>query len=132
MIDIVQSKSGKQNIIFIVDEVGQYVASRDNLILNLDGLAKNLKRLGDGKAWIISTAQQTLTEDDPRAALNSDSISSRIDSQFRSIWNPVILRKSATDACLQNHPAERGQLGKLFDAHGRTSTEHEASRCKIL
>ena len=49
MIDIVRSKSGKQNIIFIVDEVGQYVASRDNLILNLDGLAKNLKRLGDGK-----------------------------------------------------------------------------------
>ena len=70
MIDIVREKSGKQNIIFIVDEVGQYVASRDNLILNLDGLAKNLKRLGDGKVWIISTAQQTLTEDDPRASLN--------------------------------------------------------------
>ena len=31
MIDIVREKSGKQNIIFIVDEVGQYVASRDNL-----------------------------------------------------------------------------------------------------
>jgi hypothetical protein len=74
MIDIVRAKSGKQNIIFIVDEVGQYVASRDNLILNLDGLAKNLKRLGDGKVWIISTAQQTLTEDDPRAALNSDKL----------------------------------------------------------
>ena len=44
------------------------------MILNLDGLAKNLKRLGDGKAWIISTAQQTLTEDDPRAALNSDKL----------------------------------------------------------
>ena len=46
-------------------------ASRPNLILNLDGLAKNLKAIGDGKAWIIGTAQQTLTEDDPRAALNS-------------------------------------------------------------
>ena len=45
MIDIVREKSGKQNIIFIVDEVGQYVASRDNLILNLDGLAKNLNHL---------------------------------------------------------------------------------------
>ena len=45
MIDIVRQKSGKQNVIFIIDEVGQYVASRDNLILNLDGLAKNLKRL---------------------------------------------------------------------------------------
>ena len=38
-------------------------------MLSIDG-----KRLGDGKAWIISTAQQTLTEDDPRAALNSDKL----------------------------------------------------------
>ena len=69
MIDIVREKSGKQNIIFIIDEVGQYVASRDNLILNLDGLAKNLKRLGNGKVWIISTAQQTLTEGRPARGL---------------------------------------------------------------
>ena len=55
MIDIVRTKSGKQNIIFIVDEVGQYVASRDNLILNLDGLAKNLKRLGDGIGRFAAT-----------------------------------------------------------------------------
>jgi hypothetical protein len=75
MIEMVRSKSGKENIIFIVDEVGEYVGSRDNLILNLDGLAKNLKRIGDGKVWIIATAQQTLTEDDPRAALNSDKLS---------------------------------------------------------
>jgi hypothetical protein len=54
-----------------IDEVGQYVSSRPNLILNLDGLAKNLKSIGAGKVWIMGTAQQTLTEDDPRASLNS-------------------------------------------------------------
>lgn len=71
MLGIVRDKTDKQHIIFIIDEVGQYVGSRDNLILNLDGLAKNLKAIGDGKVWIVGTAQQTLTEDDPRAALNS-------------------------------------------------------------
>lgn len=71
MIDIVREKTGKEFIIFIIDEVGQYVGSRQNLILNLDGLAKNLKNIGQGKVWIVGTAQQTLTEDDPRAALNS-------------------------------------------------------------
>ena len=50
MIDIVREKSGKENIIFVIDEVGQYVASRDNLILNLDGLAKNLKRLATARS----------------------------------------------------------------------------------
>ena len=44
----------------------QYIGARDNLILNLDGLAKNIKGIGKGKAWLIATAQQTLTEDDPR------------------------------------------------------------------
>ncbi len=64
MIEIAREVTGKQFIIFIIDEVGQYVGSRPNLILNLDGLAKNLKNIGDGKVWIIGTAQQTLTEDD--------------------------------------------------------------------
>ena len=71
MLEIVREATGKEYIIFIIDEVGQYVGSRQNLILNLDGLAKNLKGIGEGKVWIIGTAQQTLTEDDPKASLNS-------------------------------------------------------------
>jgi hypothetical protein len=35
MIDIVRQVSGRQYIIFVVDEVGQYVGGRPNLILNL-------------------------------------------------------------------------------------------------
>lgn len=120
MIDIVREKSGKQNIIFVVDEVGQYIASRDNLILNLDGLAKNLKRIGDGKVWIISTAQQTLTEDDPRATLNSpqlfklkDRFPIQIDlesSDIKEICYRRLLGKSSTGET---------ELGKLFDAQGQ-------------
>jgi hypothetical protein len=120
MIDIVRSKSGKQNIIFIVDEVGQYVASRHNLILNLDGLAKNLKRLGNGKVWIISTAQQTLTEDDPRAALNSDKLY-KLKDRF-----PIQIDLESSDIkeicyrrLLGKAPKGEEQLGKLFEAHGQ-------------
>ena len=119
MIDIVREKSGRQNIIFIIDEVGQYVASRDNLILNLDGLAKNLKRLGDGKVWIISTAQQTLTEDDPRATLNSDKLY-KLKDRF-----PILIDLESSDIkeicyrrLLGKSAKGEAQLGKLFDAHG--------------
>ena len=120
MIDIVREKSGKQHIVFIIDEVGQYVASRDNLILNLDGLAKNLKQLGDGKVWIVATAQQTLTEDDPRASINSpqlfklkDRFPIQIDlesSDIKEICYRRLLGKS---------PAGETKLGKLFDTHGQ-------------
>lgn len=71
MIDLVRRRSGRENILFILDEVGEYVASRAPLILNLDGLAKNIKNIGNGRAWLIATAQQTLTEDDPRAHMNT-------------------------------------------------------------
>ena len=120
MIDMVRDKSGKQNIIFIVDEVGQYVASRDNLILNLDGLAKNLKRIGGGRVWIMATAQQTLTEDDPRAALNSDKLY-KLKDRF-----PIQIDLESSDIkeicyrrLLGKSPAGETELGRLFDTHGQ-------------
>lgn len=120
MIDIVRERSGKQHIIFVIDEVGQYVGSRDNLILNIDGLAKNLKRLGNGKAWIISTAQQTLTEDDPRAVLNSDKLY-KLKDRF-----PIQIDLESSDIkeicyrrLLGKSPSGETELGKLFDGLGQ-------------
>ena len=120
MLDIVREKTGRDFVIFIIDEVGQYVSSRKNLILNLDGLAKNLKAIGNGKAWIIGTAQQTLTEDDPRAALNSpelfklkDRFPIQIDlesSDIREICYRRLLGKSSNGTKL---------LEQLFDEKGQ-------------
>ena len=76
MLRIIKDKGGSANVLFVIDEVGQYVAPVDDRITNLQGLAQNLKRLGHGKAWIVATAQQTLTEDDVRAAVNSPSCTS--------------------------------------------------------
>ena len=71
ILDVVRKNTGKQNVLFLIDEAGQYVAPRGELILNLDGLARNLKELGKGKAWIACTGQQTLTEILTSSALNS-------------------------------------------------------------
>jgi len=120
MIEIVRMKSGKENIIFIIDEVGQYVGSRPNLILNLDGLSKNLKNIGNGKVWIIGTAQQTLTEDDPRASLNSpelyklkDRFPIQIDLESRDI-KEICYRR-----LLGKSTEGDKKLGDLFDKHGQ-------------
>ncbi len=120
MLSIVRETTGKDFVIFIIDEVGQYVGSRQNLILNLDGLAKNLKAIGDGKAWIVGTAQQTLTEDDPRASLNSpelyklkDRFPIQIDlesSDIKEICYRRLLAKS---------PEGQTQLEALFEKHGQ-------------
>jgi hypothetical protein len=125
MLELVRRRSGKSNIIFILDEVGQYIAARDNLILNLDGLAKNTKQLGAGKVWLIATAQQTLTEDDPNARFNSaklfklaDRFPIRVDleaSDIREICYTRLLTKSE---------AADTELNRLFDAHGPALKHH--------
>jgi len=71
MLDLIKRKSGKDNVLFIIDEVGQYVAADDSLITKMQGLMENLKDIGRGKAWLMGTAQQTLTEDNPNAQHNS-------------------------------------------------------------
>lgn len=120
MIDIARQHSGKEHIIFIVDEVGQYVGSRDNLILNLDGLAKNLKNIGDGKVWMIGTAQQTLTEDNEKAALNSAQLY-KLKDRF-----PIQINLESSDIkeicyrrLLGKSPDGADELGQLFDQYGQ-------------
>ena len=132
MLDLIRRKTGRENILFILDEVGQYIAARDSLILNLDGLAKNIKGIGRGKAWLIATAQQTLTEDDPRAQMNSgklfklaDRFPIRIDleaSDIKEICYTRLLSKS---------PAGVAELEKRFETHGpqlRLHTQLQATR----
>lgn len=120
MLEIAREATGKEYIIFIVDEVGQYVGSRQNLILNLDGLAKNLKNIGNGKVWIIGTAQQTLTEDDPKASLNSPELY-KLKDRF-----PIQIDLEANDIkeicysrLLGKSPTGENELGALFDKHGQ-------------
>ena len=45
---------------FFVDEVGQFVAERVNLMTNIQSLAETLKTQCKGRAWIIVTAQEDM------------------------------------------------------------------------
>jgi hypothetical protein len=125
MIEIAREASGKDHILFIVDEVGHYVGARKQLITNLDGLAKNIKEIGGGKAWLLGTAQQTLKEDDPQAAKNSVHLS-QLQDRF-----PITIDLEAHDIkeicvnrLLSKSPTGEAELGSLFDKHGQALRNH--------
>ncbi|TIL78312.1 MAG: BREX system P-loop protein BrxC, partial [Mesorhizobium sp.] len=125
MIDVVREASGKEHIIFVIDEIGQYVGSQQTKILDLQGLAQNLKDLGGGKVWIVGTAQQTLTEDDPRAAINSPELY-KLKDRF-----PITVALESSDIkeiCIRRllgkSSAGITELGTLFDRHGQALRQH--------
>ena len=119
MIEIVRDYSGKDNIIFVIDEIGQYIGGNQGKILDLQGLAENLKHIGAGKVWVMATAQQTLTEDDPRIAINSPQLF-KLKDRF-----PISVELESSDIreicyrrLLGKAPTGKQQLEELFDRHG--------------
>ncbi len=121
IIDVCRRKTGYENILFLVDEAGQYVAPRGELILNLDGLARNLKELGKGKVWIAATGQQTLSEIVEKAAHNSAELN-KLRDRF-----PISIQLDASDIREITHrrlldKSEEGakKLDALFKEHGQS------------
>ncbi|MCB9697628.1 MAG: BREX system P-loop protein BrxC, partial [Alphaproteobacteria bacterium] len=84
IVELLRRKKGCEEIVFVVDEVGQYVAANTQLMLNLDGLVRALKAVGRGKVWLVATAQQELDAIVERAVLNSAELY-RLKDRFRSI-----------------------------------------------
>ena len=64
----------ERNLVFVVDEVGQFVSRDVQKMLDLQGVVQSLGRISRGKVWLIVTSQEKLTElvsglDDKRVEL---------------------------------------------------------------
>ncbi len=125
IIELCHRKTGHENILLLVDEAGQYVAPRGELILNFDGLARNLKELGKGKVWIAATGQQTLSEIVEKAAHNSAELN-KLRDRF-----PISVHLDASDIreithrrLLDKSEEGRKKLEALFKEHGQSTVTH--------
>ncbi len=58
--DYLQQKGNDHRIIFLVDEVGQFIGSDGNLMLNLQTIIEDLGRLCQGRAWVVVTSQEDI------------------------------------------------------------------------
>lgn len=58
--DYIKKKGNNHHVIFLVDEIGQYIGEKTDLMLNLQTVAEDLGTECSGKAWIIVTSQQDI------------------------------------------------------------------------
>ncbi len=56
----IKSKGNNHHVVFLVDEIGQYIGEDSKLMLNLQTVTEELGKECKGKAWVIVTSQQDI------------------------------------------------------------------------
>lgn len=58
--EYIEEKGNNHHVVFLVDEVGQYIGDDSKLMLNLQTVTEELGNACKGKAWVIVTSQQDI------------------------------------------------------------------------
>ncbi|KRL03906.1 BREX system P-loop protein BrxC [Liquorilactobacillus hordei] len=81
--EYLQSKGNNEHIVFLVDEIGQYIGGNSDLTLQLQTIVEELGDKSHGKAWVIVTSQQAIdkiTDIAGAAALDFSKIKGRFET----------------------------------------------------
>ena len=61
-VEYLATKPDSYRLIFLVDEISQYIGTNTNLLLNLQTIIEEIGSKCDNKIWLTCTAQQTLED----------------------------------------------------------------------
>ncbi|MCP5171278.1 MAG: BREX system P-loop protein BrxC [Pseudomonadales bacterium] len=118
--EYLDSKDPKHRILFLVDEVGQFIGSNTRLMLTLQTITENLGTICKGRAWIIVTSQADM--DAVLGELSSSKANdfSKIAGRFKT---RLSLSSSNTDEVIQKRllrktPEAADMLKSVFDQKG--------------
>jgi len=58
--EYLDSKGPNHRLVFLVDEIGQFIGQDGHLMLNLQTVTEDLGTLCDGRAWVVVTSQEEI------------------------------------------------------------------------
>lgn len=58
--EYIDSKGPDFHLVFLIDEIGQYIGDRRDLMLNLQTVTENLGAICQGRAWVMVTSQESI------------------------------------------------------------------------
>ena len=90
----VNSKPKNFRLLFMIDEVGQYIGENTSLLLNLQSIVEKLGSECQGKVWVMCTGQEAIDE---IIKVRSDEFS-RIQARFKT---RLSLTSSSVDEVIQ-------------------------------
>ena len=106
-------------LVFLADEVGQYIGNNTSLMLNLQTITEKLGDLAQGQAWVMVTSQEKL--ESTVTDLDSTKDFSKIQGRFETKIN---LSSANTDEVikkrlLEKKEVEANTLTSIYDLEGR-------------
>ena len=116
--ELMQRRRESKNLVFVIDEVGQFVARDVQKMLDLQGVVQSLGRVSRGKSWLIVTSQEKLSElvsglDDKRVELAR--LMDRFPAQVH--LEPSDISEVTSKRVLSKNATAEKVLRDLFSAH---------------
>jgi len=102
--EYLDSEGDGSNILFFVDEIGQFIGEDGHLMLNLQTIVENLGVACEGRAWVVVTSQEDI--DTVLGSLSSARSNdfSKIQGRFRT---RLSLSSANTDEVIQSRLIEK-------------------------
>lgn len=120
-----------KNLIFVIDEVGQFISRDVQKMLDLQAIVQQLGVHGRGRFWIIVTSQEKLTElvgglDDKRVELAR--LKDRFPDQLQVHLEPSDISEVTSKRVLAKNADAENALREVYQEHrGRLSNQTQVS-----
>lgn len=123
--ELMRRRKPGHTLMFVVDEVGQFVARDVQKMLDLQAIVQNLGVRGRGRQWLVVTSQERLGElvsglDDKKIEL------ARLMDRFplQVHLEPSDISEVTSRRVLAKDAAAQARLGLLYDEHRGRLAEH--------
>jgi hypothetical protein len=100
-----EKKGNNHHIVFLIDEIGQYIGDDSKLMLNLQTVTEDLGTTCRGKAWIIVTSQQDIDSITKTKGNDFSKIQGRFDTRLS-------LSSANVDEVIKKRILEKNDSGK--------------------
>lgn len=103
--DYCEKKGPNHHVIFLVDEIGQYIADDTQLMLNLQTIVEDLGTACSGKAWVIVTSQEDIDSITKTKGNDFSKIQGRFDTRLS-------LSASNVDEVIRKRILEKNEIAE--------------------